>query len=639
MSYRFTKLGVLALLVAALLILGGVGRGGVPSVEADLATPGGISALPTGGPAIPGVGNQQIPAIIRARAPGNHALVSVFCDPKAQAPWFADKGTPLSCPDENADGTRSIQLKIERLFPSDTPAAATFTVTGSDELVCNDNAGCDYLQTTGVVVVQVDGGGENEIVEVRATDEFGESRAVQIVVVDTVFAWGPTGPVSTASQEFPAFISYACDDVGSQRVDAPEAEETPAGPAGFDASLTAYGESFGDDDGVLGLDDLWELLYDVTGPIADVTGTNIFGFNVGKGLGLANNALEDIDVPLYWCGGDTMSPFDDFVDFETDKGIFSIDPAAQSVTDSVAKLHSLGKGLPLAPFFDIDCGEGKAVDVFDVDSFAVWGNTLFHYTEAMIAQEPLPLPLEGGCDVDFAPNGVVTAMLLGTGEVGVAAVTAQQGGGVSPPRNTRVTFLPEPGLSLFLTAPAVIGTEGGEFTAAVVGEGFRVVGNATVQCTVSPPDTAFMVVPATGTTGSFVSESPGQVSMRLVPTGAAVVEGETITLTCVVDRARSVKAVAVIKLSTTPQMETVDLVPGCNPVVSTWDDGTDIAKVAGSVAPAEALDAIWAFDPETGTALGFSPAAPEVSDLASVDLLDAFFVCANARSMLSRPVI
>ena len=60
----------------------------------------------------------------------------------------------------------------------------------------------------------------------------------------------------------------------------------------------------------------------------------------------------------------------------------------------------------------------------------------------------------------------------------------------------------------------------------------------------------------------------------------------------------------------------------------------------GAVAPAEALDAIWKFDPATGTWQGFSPTAPaEVSDLATVDRLDAIFVCVNAAATIGRPVI
>jgi hypothetical protein len=58
------------------------------------------------------------------------------------------------------------------------------------------------------------------------------------------------------------------------------------------------------------------------------------------------------------------------------------------------------------------------------------------------------------------------------------------------------------------------------------------------------------------------------------------------------------------------------------------------------VAPAEALDAIWNFDPASGTWQGYSPDAPaDVSDLESIDFLDAIFICVNAAATWDRPVI
>jgi hypothetical protein len=130
------------------------------------------------------------------------------------------------------------------------------------------------------------------------------------------------------------------------------------------------------------------------------------------------------------------------------------------------------------------------------------------------------------------------------------------------------------------------------------------------------------------------------VTFTLIPTGASVVGGEELTITCVMDRDRSISASETINLSSTPDLESVALVEGCNPLAATWADGTAIATVAGAVAPAEALDAIWKFDPVTGTWMGYSPTAPAaVSDLASVDRLDAIFVCVNAAATISRPVI
>jgi hypothetical protein len=104
------------------------------------------------------------------------------------------------------------------------------------------------------------------------------------------------------------------------------------------------------------------------------------------------------------------------------------------------------------------------------------------------------------------------------------------------------------------------------------------------------------------------------------------------------DRQRSVVAVGVVKLAAF-ESESVSLVTGCNPVAATWPDATLIDTVAKGVAPPESLDAIWLFDPESGTWKGFSAAAPEASDLASVNRLDAVFVCVNAPGTISRPKI
>ena len=183
-----------------------------------------------------------------------------------------------------------------------------------------------------------------------------------------------------------------------------------------------------------------------------------------------------------------------------------------------------------------------------------------------------------------------------------------------------------------------MGLEGGEFTVAVVADQFRFVGDETISCTLDPPQSGYIIVPQTGTTGSVTSDTPAQVVMRIVPTGAAVLAGESLTVMCQLDRYPSVKAVAVIPLASF-ETEAVDLVPGCSLLSATWPDETPIATVAEAVAPPEALDAVWAFDAETGTWQGFSAANPEVSDLMSVDQLDAIFVCVNASSTIARPVI
>jgi len=483
LSHGFRKLRILALMAALGLVLGLLGPGsGRESAEADLGTPGGISVLPSAAPGIPGVVNQGIPAIIRARAPGNVALVSVFCDPQAEAPWSGPNLDPsLPCP---GTAPSPITFKLSRVYPPDGEAASTFSATATTELVCLTGplflpslggGPCDYNDRLGVVVVEVKGGGVNEIVRVTATDDIGESRSVDIVVVDTILAWGPNGVLSTAAQHEPAFISYACSDIGRTNVDEPE--ERADGPDPDDSTLPAYAEALGDDDGVLGLDDLWELMYHLAS-----------GLNFGPGMigqaALNNNLTSDVDgLDLWWCGGDTASSIDDSVDFQTDLGVFSVDPAAVDIVGSIPDLLA-NFGILTPPSLDFDCGEGKDIDVSDADSLTVWASTL--------------LGISGGeaCDADFARNGVVTTSILGNGEVGVATIKAQQGGGVSPPRTINITFVGEAALSVFIDVPADIGAEGGEFDVFVVDQDGRPVGDETVECTVEPAGGALVVATA-----------------------------------------------------------------------------------------------------------------------------------------------
>ena len=609
------KLGVLAVVAALLVVVAALRpTAQTPVAEADLASPGGIAALPSAAPAVPGIANQGIPAIIGT---GQQAIVAVFC----ASPPIGDIGLPFVagfCPNPDSEDPASpgtVSLKLTQVFPGSGAPMATFAASGTDTLAVTDNGGADMDIAGGVVAVQVTAAaatqgstqGVNEIVKVTATDETGDARSVNIVVVDTILAWGPTGAVSTASQEQPTFISYHCDTLGRANLDA----------AGFANAPAQFAEgALGDADLLQGLDDMYDGLYAFTGP--------------GAGWG-TNTLAGDQEINDVWCGGNTVSMFDDFVDFQTDKGIFSVDPGAVAIQlNAVTLAVALGYFFP--PSLDFDCGEGQTIDTFDIDALAVWGTFFFGW--------PPGGQVEGGCDVDGWRNGVVTTQLLGTGQGGVATIKAQQGGGISPPRTINVTFVGEAALSLFIDAPASVGITGGEFTAAVVDQDGRPVGGETVECTVDPAGGALAIVPQTGTTGGVTSDNPGQVSFDLIPTGASVLGAEELTLTCVLDRDRSVSATEAVNLSTTPDLESVALVEGCNPVASTWPDGTTADTAADKVAPAEALDAIWKFDPASGAWQGFSPTAPAaVSDLASIDMLDAIFICVNAPATWSRPVI
>jgi hypothetical protein len=63
----------------------------------------------------------------------------------------------------------------------------------------------------------------------------------------------------------------------------------------------------------------------------------------------------------------------------------------------------------------------------------------------------------------------------------------------------------------------------------------------------------------------------------------------------------------------------------CNPVASTYADGTAIAAIAAAVSPPGLLEAIWTFTPDTP--LGYSPFYPGVADLTLMDFLDVVIIC------------
>jgi hypothetical protein len=608
------KVGALALVAVLMVVLGTLRpTGETPVAKADLAGTGGIGALPSAAPAIPGLSGQSIPAIIGTGQPG---IVVVFCS-SSLLPFAAGPCPPPNGSDVEVGG--AITFEMKRLYPDSAPPGLTFDANGDHTLVVTDNAGADLDAAQGVVTVRVNaaaatqGGtqGVNEIVEVSATDGVGDRRSVQIFVVDTILAAGPTGPLSTAAQEQPLFVLYHCDVTGR----APLVEGTL--PWSIDP----------DGDGSQGLDDMYDGYY-----------STVYD-GIGPGLGYGSTSLTgDLDLPDVWCGGNTASLYDDFVDFQTDRGLFSFKPVAPTLLDGALQLvGAVGYFYP--PVIDADCGEGKTVDVFDVDALSSWAQWLFGgFTYWAMSPPSGPLGLEGGCDATGWRDGVVGMMLLGNGEVGTATVTAQQGGGVSPVRTVNVTFVGEPALFLVFEAPPSLGIEGGEFTVVLLDSDIRPVADETISCTLDPADSGLAIVPQTGTTGVITGDMPGMVVMKVVPTGAAVAAGGTLTLSCRLDRQPSVSTSAPVKLAAA-ESESVDLLPGCNPVVATWPDDTPIETVVQAVSPADALDAVWTFDVESSAWQGYSTASPEASDLKSVDNLQPIFVCMTASGTISRPVI
>jgi hypothetical protein len=79
----------------------------------------------------------------------------------------------------------------------------------------------------------------------------------------------------------------------------------------------------------------------------------------------------------------------------------------------------------------------------------------------------------------------------------------------------------------------------------------------------------------------------------------------------------------------------------CNPVASTYPNGTTIAAIAAAVSPPGLLEAIWRFTPDT--ALGYSPFYPEVTDLTAMSFLDVVIICVEGSgpgaATFTRPLV
>lgn len=71
----------------------------------------------------------------------------------------------------------------------------------------------------------------------------------------------------------------------------------------------------------------------------------------------------------------------------------------------------------------------------------------------------------------------------------------------------------------------------------------------------------------------------------------------------------------------------------------TFPTGTDVATVADAVAPRSALDTLWRLDNATGAFQAFMPRAVQASDLSSVDLLDAVYICVGEAATINMPSV
>jgi hypothetical protein len=581
LKVSFLKFGVLATIVALALVAGTFR----PTGQTDRAEAALFQVL--GWPsAIPGT----LPAQAPADGPGASALVLVTCQPDITT------GACPRIPTDPALIPGPVDFTLTQVV-GDGSLAATFDVTGGATLKCSEETPCDLdqgpdnvsnsLDWDGNIAVQVNGGGENEVVNVQACDAEGDCRNIRIIFTETMQAISPQQ--AATGEDTTTLVSYACDVRSQNPAFAPVPGTWPE-PLG--TGLPDIAGDF-DTDGI----------QDLEGTVDGLLPTMIVVGAVGPTTAL--NLPENYGVA--WVCGNPGLTNSQQVTFETDKGNFAVTPFINPYT--------IAGG----------CPNGQSIVVRDYP-FEVPG-------PGFPANIPLAnAPAGEQCDLTGF-DAVVSYGLSATGDVGVASLEAQQLGGLGPLRTANVTFTGIAALSLFIDAPASVGAAGAEFTTTIVDQDGRPVDGETIECTVSPTDSALAIIPQAGT-----SDSTGMVSFQMVPTGGAVVAGEELTITCVLDRNRDIRATATVNSSTTPDTEMVDLVMGCNFVSWTGADATDPADLAAAVDPQSDLAGLWAQQPPPNWA-GYSPEFPEVSDMGPVDQLDVISICMTGVGTFERPVV
>ena len=98
-----------------------------------------------------------------------------------------------------------------------------------------------------------------------------------------------------------------------------------------------------------------------------------------------------------------------------------------------------------------------------------------------------------------------------------------------------------------------------------------------------------------------------------------------------------VKAQQVATITLPTPGATKALYEGCNNVALTFPAGTPAQSVVSAVEPPSAVQAIWRHDAAQNRFEGFSPAAPQASDLQTVNFLDAVWICVTASTVGPTP--
>ena len=109
--------------------------------------------------------------------------------------------------------------------------------------------------------------------------------------------------------------------------------------------------------------------------------------------------------------------------------------------------------------------------------------------------------------------------------------------------------------------------------------------------------------------------------------------GLALVAALVVCSAPLVRAQSVANIALPPPRGSVQLYPGCNNVALSFPDGTASQTVVQAVTPAGTVQAMWRHNAALAKFEGFSPAAPQASDLLTVNLWDAVWLCVAGASV------
>ena len=119
--------------------------------------------------------------------------------------------------------------------------------------------------------------------------------------------------------------------------------------------------------------------------------------------------------------------------------------------------------------------------------------------------------------------------------------------------------------------------------------------------------------------------SMGLVAMAAVVAALLAAHGSSV-------RAQPVASIALPSPGATKQ-----LYEGCNNVALTFPEGTSSETVVQAVDPPAAVESMWRHDAQANRFEGFSPAAPQASDLLTVNFLDAVWLCVAPAGPVVQP--